>query len=72
MGPSPILSIIHTVTFDTMLNFNGDNNGHGIKYATCKQTLNTFNKKLVGTVAVPSRGPLSNYFLEPTDTGLLF
>ena len=31
MGPSPILSIIHTVTIDTKLNFNGGNKGHGIK-----------------------------------------
>ena len=27
MGPSPILSIIHTVTIDTKLNFNGGNKG---------------------------------------------
>ena len=27
MDPSPILSIIHTVTIDTMLNNNGANNG---------------------------------------------
>ena len=26
MGPSPILSVIHTVTIGTMLNFNGSNN----------------------------------------------
>ena len=26
MGMSPILSIIHTIIFDTMLNFNGCNN----------------------------------------------
>ena len=31
MGPSPILSIIDTVTIDPMLNFNGGNNGHGLK-----------------------------------------
>ena len=31
MGPSPILSIIHTFTIGTMLNFNGGNNGHGLK-----------------------------------------
>ena len=68
MGPSPILSIIHTITIDTMLN--GDNNVHRLKHATRKHTLKTFNKKLVGTVAVPSREPLRNYFLEPTDTGL--
>ena len=31
MGLSPILSIIHAVTIDTMLNFNGGNNGHWVK-----------------------------------------
>ena len=31
MDPSPILSIIHTVTIGTNLNFNGGNNGHGLK-----------------------------------------
>ena len=29
MSPSPILSIIHAVTIDRMLNFDGDNDGHG-------------------------------------------
>ena len=40
MAPSSILSIIHTVTIGTMLNFNGGNKGHGLKNVTCKQTLN--------------------------------
>ena len=31
MGPLPILSIIHTVSIGTMLNFNGGNKGHGLK-----------------------------------------
>ena len=31
MGSSLILSIIHTIIIDTMLNFNGGNNGHGLK-----------------------------------------
>ena len=31
MGPSPILSVIHTVTIVTMLNNNGGNNGPGLK-----------------------------------------
>ena len=31
MGPSPILSVIHTVTIDTILNNNGDNRGHAAK-----------------------------------------
>ena len=39
MGLSPILSIIHTVTIGSMLNFNGGNNGLGQKNVTCKQTL---------------------------------
>ena len=29
MDPASILSVIHTVTIDTMLNFNIGNNGHG-------------------------------------------
>ena len=32
MGPSPILSIIHRVINGTMLNFNGSNNGQGLKH----------------------------------------
>ena len=39
MSTSPILSVIHTITIDTMLNLNGCNNGHGLKNITCKQTL---------------------------------
>ena len=54
MGLSPTLSVIHTVTIDTMLNFNGGihtvtidtmlnfnggKNGKGLKNITCKQTL---------------------------------
>ena len=31
IGLSPIRCIIHTVTIGTMLNYNGDNNGHGLK-----------------------------------------
>ena len=31
MGPSPILSTIHTITFGTILNFNNGNNGHELK-----------------------------------------
>ena len=40
MGPSPIVTVIHTITIDTMLSFNYRNNGHGLKNVTCKQTLN--------------------------------
>ena len=38
MDLSSILSIIHTITIGTMRNFNGGNNGHGLKNVTCKQT----------------------------------
>ena len=38
IGPSPILSIIRTVTIVTMLNLNG-NNGHGLKNFTRKENL---------------------------------
>ena len=31
MGPSPILSVIHTVAIGTILNNNGDNRGHDAK-----------------------------------------
>ena len=31
MVSSPFLSIIHIVAVGTMLNFNGGNNGHGLK-----------------------------------------
>ena len=41
MGPLPILSIIHTITIGTILNFNGCNKRHGLKNVTCKQTFNT-------------------------------
>ena len=37
--PSPIMSVIHTINIDTMPNFNGGNNVHGLKNNTCKQTL---------------------------------
>ena len=38
MGPSPILSVVHTVTVGTMLNLNGGNNGHMLKNVTCEHT----------------------------------
>ena len=47
--PSPILSIIHTVTIGTMLNFNGCNNGHGVKNVTCKQTFTVIKFNLTST-----------------------
>ena len=31
MGLSPILSVIHTITIDTMFNFNAGINGLGLK-----------------------------------------
>ena len=41
MGPSPILSFIHTVSIGIMLNFNGGNNGYGLLNVTCKQAFRT-------------------------------
>ena len=38
IDPSPILSIIHTVTIGIMFNNNVDNNRHGLKNVTYKQT----------------------------------
>ena len=38
MGSSPILSVIHTVTIGTFLNFNGGNKGHRLQHITCRQT----------------------------------
>ena len=31
MGLSPIMSVIHGVIIGTVLKFNGENNGHGLK-----------------------------------------
>ena len=31
MGPSPILSVIHTIPIGTVLNCNGGSNGHRLK-----------------------------------------
>ena len=39
MGPSPILSVIHTFTIGAMLNFHDSKDGSGIENVTCKQTL---------------------------------
>ena len=39
MGPLPILSIIHTITIGTMLNFNGGNNGHWLENVMRQQIL---------------------------------
>ena len=38
MGVQPILPIKVSVIFDTMLNFDGDFDGHGDGDVTCKQT----------------------------------
>ena len=40
MIPAPILSIIHTVAKDAMLNFNDGNNGQGLKNVLCKHNSN--------------------------------
>ena len=39
MDPSLILSFIPVVTIGTMLKFNGDNNGHGLKTLRVKRPL---------------------------------
>ena len=39
MGSSPILSIIHTVTFGPILRFNGGNNRYGLENGVRKQIL---------------------------------
>ena len=39
MDPSPILSFIPVVKIGTMLNFNGDNNVHGLKTLRVKRPL---------------------------------
>ena len=39
MGREPILSIKWSVSIDTMINFDGDRNGHRDGDGTCKQTL---------------------------------
>ena len=39
MFPSPILSVIHTITIGTMLNINSGNSGRRLKTVTRKQTL---------------------------------
>ena len=43
MGPSSILSVIHIITIETMLNNNHGNNCHGLKNVKCKQTFTLFN-----------------------------
>ena len=37
--PSPILSVLHTITIGTILNFNGGNNGHKLKTLHVNRTL---------------------------------
>ena len=45
MGPSHILSLIHTVAIGTMLNNNDGNNGHGLENVRCKQTCRAIKTK---------------------------
>ena len=47
MCAGPSLSVIHTVTIGTTLNNNGVTSGHGLKNATCKQTLNLRIRRVV-------------------------
>ena len=39
MGTEPILSVKRSVSIDTMINFDGDEEGHGDGDGTCKQAL---------------------------------
>ena len=52
MGLSPILSIIHTLTIGTMLNFNGCNNGHGLENVSCKQTVNRLPADIIDAIDI--------------------
>ena len=54
MGQSPILSISHTVTINTMLNSSGVNNGHGLETLRVKRSSDSvgdagFGDKLQGS-----------------------
>lgn len=44
MGPSLILSAIHIVYIDTMLNLTSGSNGHTRKHIACEQTLTLFRR----------------------------
>ena len=46
MGTEPILSIKQSVSIDTMINFDGDRDGHGYGDGTCKQALRQRNNVL--------------------------
>ena len=37
VGLLPSLSVNHPITIGTMLNFNSDNNGHGLNDVTCRK-----------------------------------
>ena len=41
IGSVPILSVKRSVSIDTMLNFDGDGDGHRDRDGTCKQALNS-------------------------------
>ena len=43
MGPSPILSVIHTVAIGTILNNNGDSRGHAAKCTLVRLFVGTEN-----------------------------
>ena len=63
IGPSPILSVIHTVTIGTMLNFNGGNNEDRLKNGRCKLTLMAYMVRYYTTE--PHRKP--NAFRSSTE-----
>ena len=39
MGSEPILSVKWSISIDTIVNFDGDGDGHGDEDGTCKQAL---------------------------------
>ena len=48
MGLSPILSVVHTVAIGTILNFNGDNKGHGLRTFNVNRPLIIMNILVIG------------------------
>ena len=49
MGLLPILSVIQTVTIDTILNFDDGNTRHRLKIFSCKQT---FDVEIVSNLEI--------------------
>ena len=66
MGPSPILSVIHTITFDAIPNFYGGNNGHRLKRLHVQRPLNMSNN-----TSLPFNHPSPNYNHDHDGTTIL-